>query len=261
MSSEFSPYAHTSNLSDLSKEFSSYLNDQKDIEIRLIQPKYGFISERKYVLREVIRLKELVVNFRGIDYLINIKSAFIPNTRTQIYFLEYNDYYIDLSELLYKSKNGRYYNNNDEKYSFFVEVALQTLKKLFWSPDVIVFNDWQTSILPVLLKKKIEQDSFFENIKTVFYIHTIDSNYNFRNQLFKEVNLNYDEKKSSQDMLQLACKYADLIYVVDNGQNVKKIKPILKNIKYKIINPIDSLRSSEKLDLFNNMNSNIQSII
>ena len=150
LSSEFSPYASTSNLSVLSKEFSNFLNDYKEIEIRLMQPKYGFISERKYILREVIRLKELVINFRGQEYLINIKSAFIPNTRTQIYFLEYNGYYIDLPELLYKSRNGRYYNNNDEKYSFFVEVALQTLKKLFWSPDVFIFNNWQTSMLPVL---------------------------------------------------------------------------------------------------------------
>ena len=86
LSSEFSPYAHTSSMSDLSKEFSTYLNDQKNVEIRLIQPKYGFISERKYILREVIRLKELVINFRGKDHIINIKSAFIPNTRTQIYF-------------------------------------------------------------------------------------------------------------------------------------------------------------------------------
>ena len=261
LSSEFSPYAHTSNLSDLSKDFSTYLNEQKDIEIRLIQPKYGFISERKYVLREVIRLKELVINFKGKDYLINIKSAFIPNTRTQIYFLEYNDYYFDLSELLYKSKNGRYYNNNDEKYSFFVEVALETLRKLFWSPDVIVFNDWQTSILPILLKAKSKQDSFFENIKTVFYIHNIDSNYKFSNELFKDTNLKYDAKKSHQDMIQLACKHADLIYVVNNDSNDKKIKPILKNKKYKIISPINSLKSSEKLELFNKMSIDIQSII
>ena len=261
LSSEFSPYAHTSNLSDLSKQFSVYLNDQKDIEIRLIQPKYGFISERKYILREVIRLKELVINFRGVDYVINIKSAFIPNTRTQIYFLEYNDYYFDLPELLYKSRNGRYYKNNDEKYSFFVEVALQTLKKLYWVPDVIVINNWQTSILPLLLKEKSKEDSLFKDIKVVFYIHGIDSNYNFSNKLFEETNLKYNAKDSHQDMLSLAYKYSDLTYVVNNNSNDKKIKSLLKNKKYKIIDPIDNLKSSEKLELFNMMNNDIQSLL
>ena len=248
-------------MSDLSKEFSTYLNDQKNIEIRLIQPKYGFISERKYILREVIRLKELVINFRGKDYIINIKSAFIPNTRTQIYFLEYNDYYFDLPELLYKSRNGRFYKNNDEKYSFFVEVALQTLKKLFWIPDVIVFNNWQTSLLPLLLEEKNKEDSRLKNVKTVFYIHDIDSNYNFSNKLFKEANLKFDSKKQYQDMLSLAHKYADITYVVDNNSNDKKIKSLLKNKKYKIIDSVDNLKSSEKLELFNTMSNDIQSLI
>ena len=261
MSSEFAPYAQTSSLASFSKRFSTYLNDQKNVEIRLIQPKYGFISERKYILREVIRLKELVINFRGIDHIINIKSAFIPNTRTQIYFLEYNDYYFDLPELLYKSRNGRYYKNNDEKYSFFAEVALQTLKKLFWIPDVIVINNWQTSILPLLLNKKKEEDPLFENIKIVFYIHDIDSNYNFSNKLFQETELKYNKKISSQDMISLACKYSDLTYIVNNNSNDKKIKSLVKNKKHKIIDPIDSLSFSDTLELFNKMNNDIQSLI
>ena len=78
LSSEVSPYSNTSNLSVFSKEFTTFLNNKKDIEIRVMQPKYGFISERKYILREVIRLKELIIPFIGKDYLINIKSAFIP---------------------------------------------------------------------------------------------------------------------------------------------------------------------------------------
>ena len=88
LSSEVSPYANTSNLSKISKEYTTFLNEKKEIEIRLMQPKYGFISERKYILREVIRLKELKINYLDKEYLINIKSAFIPNTRVQIYFLE-----------------------------------------------------------------------------------------------------------------------------------------------------------------------------
>ena len=47
----------------------------------LIQPKYGYISERKYILREVIRLKDLNIEFQNENHMINLKSAFIPNTR------------------------------------------------------------------------------------------------------------------------------------------------------------------------------------
>ena len=65
------------------------------------------------------------------------------------------------------------------------------MEKLFWVPDVIVFNNWQTSILPFLLDKKQDSDSIFKNVKTVFYIHEIDSNYKFSNDInyLKEIRL------------------------------------------------------------------------
>ena len=261
LSSEVSPYANTSNLSKFSKEYTTFLNDQKEIEIRLMQPKYGFISERKYILREVIRLKEMRINYLNKEYLINIKSAFIPNTRVQIYFLEYNNYYMELPELLYKSRNGRFYKDNDEKFSFFVEVALQTLKKLYWVPDFIVCNNWQTSITPLLLKEKIKNDPLLKDVKVVFFIHEIDSNYNFSNNLLKKLNIQINNKDASQNMLSLASKHADLTYVVNNGKNEKEIKTLLKQNEYKNIEPVDSLKTTEKIDLYNMLSTDMQSLI
>ena len=85
-----------------------------------MKPKYGFISERKYILREVIRLKDMKVNFSGKSELTNIKSAFIPNTRSQVYFLEFNDYYKDLPDLLYKS---RYHSESILKNILLINLA------------------------------------------------------------------------------------------------------------------------------------------
>ena len=53
LSSEIKPFSDTGQLASFSKEFSSTLKNYKDIDIRLIQPKYGFISDRRYILREV----------------------------------------------------------------------------------------------------------------------------------------------------------------------------------------------------------------
>ena len=55
-------------------------------DIRTILPKYGFISERKYILREVIRLREIPFSFCGVEEIASAKSAFIPKTRVQVYF-------------------------------------------------------------------------------------------------------------------------------------------------------------------------------
>ena len=77
LSSEVSPYSETSGLSKFSREFSIFLNDSKDIEIRLMQPKYGFISERKYILREVIRLKEMKISYMNKEYTMILITIYI----------------------------------------------------------------------------------------------------------------------------------------------------------------------------------------
>ena len=120
LSSEIHPFSNTYSLSKFSNQFNSYIHENKEVDVRLCQPKYGYISERKYILREVIRLKDLKINFLNKDHMTNLKSAFIPETRVQVYFMEHNDYFKPIPELLYKSRNGRVFQNNHEKFLFFI---------------------------------------------------------------------------------------------------------------------------------------------
>ena len=154
LTSEIAPFNSTYQLADFSKKISMIMNEKENLDIRISQPKYGFISERKYILREVIRLKEVPVHFDGQDRTLSIKSAFIPNTRVQVYFVLDKEYFSTVNPLIYKSKNGQFIKNNFERYSLFCLSLLESFKKLFWYPDVIICNDWQTSILPILLKQK-----------------------------------------------------------------------------------------------------------
>ena len=43
--------------------------------------------------------------------------------------------------------------DNDIRFALFAKVALDTLKRLYWKPDVIVCSDWQMSFVPQLLKE------------------------------------------------------------------------------------------------------------
>ena len=51
-----------------------------------MMPKYGFISERKYILREVIRLKNIPTTFNDQEKMVNLKSAFIPDTKLSLFY-------------------------------------------------------------------------------------------------------------------------------------------------------------------------------
>ena len=126
--------------------------------------------------------------------------------------------------MLYKSRNGRVYNNNHEKFTFFVKTVLESLQKLFWYPDFIICNDWQMSFLPILFNQKYKQFDKFKKTKIVTMVHSYDEMYKFPNSLFKNNDLEYDKKNRMQNTLELSFKYSDLVYVFDDGKLMKSIK-------------------------------------
>ena len=257
LSSEVAPFSSVNTVSTFSKEFASILNEYKDIDIRLTQPKYGYISDRRYILREVIRLKDLSVNFSGKEKIINLKSGFIPGTRVQVYFMEHEKYFKEIGELLYKSRNGRFYKDNNEKFTFFSKAAIQTLESLYWTPDYIICNDWQMSMTPSIIKNSFADK--FKNTKVVFIVYEISESYNFENKLYQEFDLDFDKKLKKQNNLISGIKNSDIIYFVTDKdektffKNQKKVVGALKDMKYKLLNYSPSFDTSDRIEVYNDL--------
>ena len=64
LTTEITPFADTSILGNYSVHVPLTLQTMGH-DIRTMIPKYGFVSERKYILREVIRLREIQFEFDG----------------------------------------------------------------------------------------------------------------------------------------------------------------------------------------------------
>ena len=77
LASEVTPFARAGGLGDVTGALPKALKNLNQ-EIRIIMPKYKFINERKFVLREVIRLREIPVTVNGRTELASVKSAFVP---------------------------------------------------------------------------------------------------------------------------------------------------------------------------------------
>ena len=172
LSSEVSPFLNVTALSDYSYRLSLALKDLGH-EVRVIMPKYKVINDRKYVLREVIRLKDIGIHIDNEEKKISIKSAFIPNSKVQIYFIDFKPYFF--RDGLYSDvKSKKLYTDNDDRFILFSRGALETLKHLYWQPDIIHCNDWQTALIPLYLKTLYKDDKFFSKSSTILSIH----NYN-----------------------------------------------------------------------------------
>ena len=212
------PFASVSNLANLSVDIPLGLQEQGN-DVRCLMPKYGFISERKYILREVIRLKEISFNYDDIDYVCSAKSAFLPKSRLQVYFLENEEKFGELNNLLFKSKNGRFLPDNDVRFAFYSLAAIKMLPNLFWFPNVIICNGWTSALVPFLIKKLAENDKDLSKIKTIYLTNSLN-----KDVLFDSSNLafNIETKKEikSYNLNQIGCAYADATIIVDDEEKV-----------------------------------------
>lgn len=234
LSSEVAPFSETYELATFSRKITNLLHLKDEIDIRVSQPKYGFVSERKYILREVIRLKDLSIIFGNKKHIINMKSAFIPETRVQVYFLENNSLYKELPELIYKARNGRVFSDLDLRYSFFCKSSLDTLQSLFWVPDIIVCNDWQTSLTPVLVKQIYKKEKFYSKIKTIYIIHSLNDLSSFSKSIYESLNLTKSNNKIDTHIQGI--ENSDMTIVLNYEankilENMKKKKDLIKTLE------------------------------
>ena len=188
-----------------------------------------------------------------------MKSAFIPNTRVQVYFVLDKDYFGTVNPLIYKSKNGQFIKNNFERYSLFCLSLLESFKKLFWYPDIIICNDWQTSILPILLKQKYSDNDNYNKIKTINFIHSITNDRKINTDFFKQFNLDVKFKKG-MDVLSESMPFFDMNVLLDSKDKSllskinknKQLSLVYKKSKSKsLIYPDDNdswLKLSDKID-------------
>jgi len=169
VSTEVSPFAKTGGLADVANSLPVSLFNS-GVEVRVVMPKYGFISERRSRLHEVIRLKDIPVSLNGETRKINVRVGVLPETRVQVYFID-NEEFFKRDSLYTNPKTQSDYEDNHIRFAFFAKSIFEMLKRLGWQPNLIHCNEWHTGLIPLYLKSHYHQDEFFSHTKTLFTVH------------------------------------------------------------------------------------------
>lgn len=162
---EMSPFLEISKISEITRQLPQAMQE-KGFEIRILMPRFGNINERRNRLHEVIRLSGMNIVVDNNDNPLIIKVASLPAARMQVYFLDNDEYFH--RKKVFKDENGKFFDDNHERSLFFCKGALETVKKLGWSPDVVHCHGWFTAMIPMYLKKVYHDDPTFKDAK-VFY--------------------------------------------------------------------------------------------
>ena len=167
ITTEMSPYEEGTKMAGIVNKMAIKMH-QNGNDVRVFMPRFGFISERKFQLHEVIRLSGMNIIINDLDQPLIVKVASLPGERLQVYFVDNEEYF--KRKLYYKDENGEVFDDNDERAIFFARGVVETIKKLNWVPDVIHLNGWMGSFVAIYLKNYYKTDSYFHDTRLVLSV-------------------------------------------------------------------------------------------
>ncbi|HZX48389.1 MAG TPA: glycogen synthase GlgA [Nitrospirota bacterium] len=160
---EVTPFSKTGGLGDVAGSLPKALS-ATGCDVRIITPKYSGISDSTYKLKKV--KDNLTIRIGNREEAGGIYEGKLPGSKVPVYFVSSSKYF-NRAELY--QENGKDYEDNLERFSFFSMMALHSMDMLGWQPDIIHCNDWQTALIPIYLKTVIKA----RNIGAIFTIHNI----------------------------------------------------------------------------------------
>ena len=242
ISQEITPYLAEENpIRLLNRQLPEYFQAH-GYETRTFMPKFGEINERRNQLHEVIRLSGMNLIIEDSDHPLLIKVASIQTARIQIYFIDNDDLFHRRKGVA--DENGVEYADNDDRVIFYARGAIETVKKLRWTPDIIVCSGWMSALAPLYLKKAFNDEPFFANSKIVLMLDDNEYQKPFSTKFADKLRIdgitNTDVRSIAdfpvgyEELLRLAVDYSDAIVFATPKVNQRvanyaetKGKPIL----------------------------------
>eukprot|EP01132_Coremiostelium_polycephalum_P000104 gene104-138_t len=169
VASEIAPFLHTSNVGTFVGKLAPTMQQGNNVDIRILVPRFGVISERKNKLHEVVRLSGISIPIGHQTHNLSVKVTAIPGTRIQVYFIDNETYFH--RKFIFHDKDNHFYEDNDERLIFICKGVLETVKNLNWIPNVVHCHDWITSLIPLYLKTSLQHDAVFQHTKVLFNLY------------------------------------------------------------------------------------------
>ncbi len=159
--SECVPFVKTGGLADVVGALAPVLA-KAGHDVRVIIPLYGAIPD-KYV-QQMTHVVDFEVTLGWRRQYCGIELLEMNGVKW--YFMD-NKYYFGRN-YIYGMGGDEY-----ERFGFFCRGVLNALPLLDFQPDVIHAHDWQSGMVPALLKIQYAHLPFFADIKTIFTIHNL----------------------------------------------------------------------------------------
>ncbi len=212
VTSEATPFAKSGGLADVAGSLPRALR-QLGHDVRVVLPGYRMAEQSNRLFKGS---QSVEIALQGTPYRASLKEAVYDGV--PYWFIDTPEFF-DRDDL-YGDAEGEY-PDNGLRFGFFTQAVLELVKRLDFQPDLIHLNDWQSGLVPVLLKTSYRQDSFFAATKTLLTIHNLGYQGIFPLSLLRQLELPGELNSPAEleyfgnlSVLKGAIHYADLINTV-----------------------------------------------
>ena len=212
--SELHPYSKTGGLADMVGSLARALASEGH-QVGVVTPWY-LGTDRKYS------------DFKRLDWRLDLplgegwQSAEVwyrePQKNLIVYFIRKPEYYERAG--IY-NEAGADYPDNAERYIFFGKTVVNLARYLPWHPEVVHVHDWQTGLVPLMIKQAVWSEGWINAPASVLTIHNLAYQGLFEARAYRITNLpphhfhtDGAEQFGNLNCLKAGIEFADFITTV-----------------------------------------------
>ncbi len=256
--SECVPYSKTGGLADVVAALPRALAAAGH-QVTVYLPRY----RQTHLADSQIAIGSITIPFDDRFRFCSVLSGGVQNG-VQFYFVEYPPYFD--RDALYGTAAGDF-RDNAERFALFCRAVIEA-SKILGVPQIFHCNDWQTALIPVLLRTQYAEDPVLRDTGTVFTIHNMGYQGSFSPDTLPLLSLPWDlftitkmEFFGNVNFLKGALVYADFVNTVSRrySQEIQTtefgfgLEGVLRNRAATvtgILNGVDYEQWSPKTDKF-----------
>jgi starch synthase len=165
VASEVVPFAKTGGLADVSGALPKYVAAAGH-DVRVVMPAYKSIDWLKHGIAMLPGMENLSVELGGVRVPFGVASTTLPGSSVPVYLIDAPRFY---------HRDAIYTDGEDEylRFALLCRATLELCQRMQWGPEIFHCHDWQTAMIPFLLRTQYAWDRLFHGARTVLTIHNI----------------------------------------------------------------------------------------
>jgi starch synthase len=219
-SAEMVPYVKVGGLGDVVGALAQEL-DRRGHRVTVFLPRYRGIHEKHFPGLGLEKSGDLDIQLGGRVERAQVGLARVGSSGVRLILIG-SDTYFDRDNPYVDPATGKDWPDNAERFVFFNKAILESFRLLQWIPDVIHANDYQTGLVPILLREAYGHDARYARVATLFSIHNVGYQGIFPREVLDLIGLADDlagptgplEYWGKVNFMKAAVLYADLVNTV-----------------------------------------------